>query len=462
MIDRLRRALAQPVDGAWLAGFRVLFGVTMCASMLRFIGYGWIDGFFVRPRFHFTYWVFSWIEPLPGPLMHALFWLLAAAALCIALGLYFRVAAWAFVVGFTYLQLIDVTTYLNHYYLASLLGGLLALSPAHRLASLDTWREPGLRRDQVPRLWLWLLRFQVGVVYTYAGLAKAHQDWLIDAQPLRVWLAARSDLPLIGPLFTLDWAPHAFSWAGFLFDSLVVWFLLWRRSRPFAFLAVVVFHVLTRVLFPIGMFPVIMILAALVFFSPSWPRVLLGRVRPRKPDPARQPRPVAERASMRTPRALSTFAVAAALGYCLVQLVWPLRCFAYGGDVRWHEQGMRFSWRVMVREKNGSVTFHVRQKRTGRVWQVSPHRYLTRLQEREMATQPDLILQFAHFLRDDFERRGLGPVAVTVDAQASLNGRRMKPLIDPQVDLAQLEDGLWPASYILPAPTERPPQIRPI
>jgi hypothetical protein len=154
--------------------------------------------------------------------------------------------------------------------------------------------------------------------------------------------------------------------------------------------------------------------------------------------------------------------VAAALAYCLVQVVWPLRCFAYGGDVRWHEQGMRFSWRVMVREKNGSVTFHVRQKRSGRVWQVSPHRYLTRLQEREMSSQPDLILQFAHFLRDDFERRGLGPVAVTVDAQASLNGRRMKPLIDPQVDLAQLEDGLWPASYILPAPTERPPQIRPI
>jgi vitamin K-dependent gamma-carboxylase len=451
MIERWRGALAQPVDGAWLAAFRVLYGLTMCASMLRFIAYGWIDGFFVRPRFHFTYWVFSWVEPVPGPLMHALFWLLALAALCIALGLYFRAATWVFVLGFSYLQLIDVTTYLNHYYLASLLGGLLALSPAQRLASLDVWRRPSTRCEQVPRLWLWLLRFQVGVVYTYAGLAKANHDWLIDAQPLRVWLAARTDLPLIGRLFTLDWAPLAFSWAGFLFDSTVVWFLLWRRSRPFAYAAVVVFHVLTRVLFPIGMFPVIMTLSALVFFSPSWPRRLL-RWHAQAPGAA----PVREQ------RAASGVMLAALLVYCLVQVVWPLRCFAYGGDVRWHEQGMRFSWRVMVREKNGSVTFHVRQRRTGRVWQVSPHRYLTRLQEREMASQPDLILQFAHFLRDDFERRGLGPVAVTVDAQASLNGRRMQRLIDPAADLAALEDGLWPARYILPAPTERPPQIRPI
>jgi vitamin K-dependent gamma-carboxylase len=455
MIERWRSALAQPVDGAWLAAFRVLYGAAMCVSMLRFIGYGWIDGFFVRPRFHFTYWVFSWVEPLPAPYMHALFWLLALAALCIALGLFFRFWAWAFVLGFTYLQLIDVTTYLNHYYLASLLGGLLALSPAQRIASLDARMRPALRARQVPRLWLWLLRFQVGVVYTYAGLAKAHHDWLVDAQPLRVWLAARTDLPLLGPLFTLEWAPLALSWAGFLFDSTVVWFLLWRRSRPYAFAAVIVFHALTRILFPIGMFPVIMVLSALVFFSPSWPRSLL-RVLGRASAGGDTPQPAAQ------PRPLHAGWLVAAAVYCALQVAWPLRCFAYGGDVRWHEQGMRFSWRVMVREKNGSVTFHVRQKRTGRVWQVSPHRYLTRLQEREMATQPDLILQFAHFLRDDFERRGLGPVAVTVDAQASLNGRRMKRLIDPQADLASLEDGLWPAHYILPAPTERPPQIRPI
>jgi hypothetical protein len=143
-------------------------------------------------------------------------------------------------------------------------------------------------------------------------------------------------------------------------------------------------------------------------------------------------------------------------------LLVPLRFLAYGGNVRWHEQGMRFSWRVMIREKNGSVTYVVRSKTTGRVWHVSPARYLTDIQEREMSGQPDLILELAHHVRDDFERRGLGPVEVRVDALVSLNGRRLAPLIDPTVDLSTVKDGIGRASWILPAPEGPPPRLRPI
>src|SRR5690606_12439915 len=109
--------------------------------------------------------------------------------------------------------------------------------------------------------------------------------------------------------------------------------------------------------------------------------------------------------------------------YCTWQVLMPLRFLAYGGDVRWHEQGMRFSWRVMVREKNGSVTFHVRDPRTEREFTVAPRAYLTRLQEREMSGQPDLILQLAHRISDDFSKRLGGPVEVRAEALVSLNGR---------------------------------------
>src|SRR5690606_24591775 len=155
-------------------------------------------------------------------------------------------------------------------------------------------------------------------------------------------------------------------------------------------------------------------------------------------------------------------AIALGLAYAAFQVALPLRFVLYGGNVRWHEQGMRFSWRVMVREKNGSITFFVRQQRTGRVWHVSPRSYLTPIQEREMAGQPDLILQLAHHVREDFERKGLGPVEVRAEALVSLNGRRLAPLIDPNVDLTAVQDGLGKASWILPAPSQRPPHIRPI
>ena len=150
------------------------------------------------------------------------------------------------------------------------------------------------------------------------------------------------------------------------------------------------------------------------------------------------------------------------LAYCALHIAVPLRHLGYPGSVLWHEQGMRWSWRVMVREKNGSVTFHVRDRRSGREWQVSPRRYLTRQQEQELSGQPDLILQLAHHVREEFTRRVGGPVEVRVDALVSLNGRRARPLIDPNVDLGAVLDGLLPAAWITAAPAEPPPRIHPI
>ena len=43
------------------------------------------------------------------------------------------------------------------------------------------------------------------------------------------------------------------------------------RVRLPAYAAAVVFHVATWLLFNIGMFPWIMVVSALVFFTPDWP-----------------------------------------------------------------------------------------------------------------------------------------------------------------------------------------------
>ena len=465
MIERVRAlstTLRSPVDSAWLAGFRALFGLTLLISTLRFLAYGWVDQLFVAPQFHFKYWGFSWVKVPAAGELHALFWLLAALCLLVCVGLFFRLAALGLFVTFSYLQLLDVTVYLNHYYLASLLSLLLLCSPAGQTYSLDAKLWPRSARSTVPTVWLYLFRFQVAVVYTFAGLHKAHGDWLLHAEPLRIWLLSRADTPLIGPIVAHDWAAPVMSWAGFLFDTSIPWLLMLRRVRPFAYSAVIGFHCVTGLLFPIGMFPVIMVLSALVFFSPSWPKKLWARLpaRFRARFAARNAPPIVPQMAPSAGRYRLWFALGAA--YCLFQVVFPLRFLAYGGSVRWHEQGMRFSWRVMIREKNGSITFVVRAPRAGRTFYVAPHQYLTRLQEREMSSQPDLILQLAHRIRDDYAGKGLGPVEVRADTWVSLNGRPIHRLIDPNVDLARIEDGIGKADWILPEPNEPPPRLHAI
>lgn len=446
---RLWSRLFDPVDAAWLVALRVLFGLLISVSMLRFLAYGWVDRFFVQPRFHFKYWGFGWVEPLSASAMHSLFWALAGLALMVAAGALYRISALLLAAGLSYVQLIDVTTYLNHYYLAALLAWLLAVCPAHRSWSIDAWLWRARRSDTVARGVLYLFRFQIGVVYVCAGLAKLQSDWLMHAQPLRIWLGSSVDLPVLGELWRWSWVPLAMSWAGFLFDSTIVLWLSLRRTRPYAYALLLVFHALTRVLFPIGMFPVIMSCAALVFFSPGWPRALLARLGVHVP----LVRAGAARA------AGARFGLGLGLVYCAAQLLLPLRFLAYGGDVLWHEQGMRFSWRVMVRAKGGDVTFVVRE-RDGRTFHVSPRTYLTDLQESEMSSQPDLILQLAQHIARDLEQRGRGPVAVYADARVALNGRRSQPLIDPNVDLTRVRDGLAPAHWVLPAPETPPPHTR--
>jgi vitamin K-dependent gamma-carboxylase len=464
-VSSLVARLLEPVDVAWLAAFRVLYGVALAVSLWRFIANGWVQRFFVEPAFHFKYWGFEWVEALSGPAMTWLFPALIALSLAVAAGFAFRFTAPAFALGLTYVQLIDVSTYLNHYYLAALLGWLLALSPAHRAWSIDAWLGARFRRcaprnrpPAMTRAWLYLFRFQVGVVYVFAGLAKAQPDWLLHAQPLRIWLGANTELPVVGPLFALPGVPLAMAWCGFFFDTTITGFLLSRRTRSWAFSALIVFHALTRLLFPIGMFPVIMTIGALSFFSPSWPRQWLARFGVRRAGA----RVVPEFAGVSSPGFVHRAGLALAALVVAVELALPLRSLAYGGNVLWHEHGMRFSWRVMLRAKGGATTFIVKDPATGRVAHVSPGVYLTGLQESEMTSQPDLVVQLARHIHDDLARHGHGSVAVHAASRVSLNGRKSAPFIDPTVDLARVERSLDLRRIVLPAPSEAPPHTRPV
>ncbi|MGM0555389.1 MAG: HTTM domain-containing protein [Myxococcota bacterium] len=458
-LTRIRQRATDKVDISSLAAFRVLFGLMMLVGTVRFMAYGWVDQFFVQPDFFFHYWGFEWISPLAGPWMHGVFIAVAVLSFMVAVGLFYRPAIIGFFVLFSYIELIDVANYLNHYYLVSLIALLLCFLPANAAWSVDAYLRPRIRRAKTAAYHVWLLRFQVGVVYFYAGVAKVGSDWLLHGQPLNIWLSSRVDTPLIGAFLDLWWIALAMGWAGMLHDLLMPFLLSWRKSRPVAYAVLVVFHVATGYFFRIGMFPVIMMVSATIFFAPDWPkRWVPERFWPKSQDPE----PSARGWERGRGGLLQKLALAVALLYCVLQLVMPLRFVAYPGNVLWHEQGMRWSWKVMVRKKNGAVTYRVKVPERQKEYYVSPSRYLTSHQEREMSGQPDLILQLAHHIGEEFRERGHDQVEVRVDAIVSLNARSPRPMIDPNVDLLAVDDGIDRADWILPGPDEPPPHLQPL
>ena len=132
-------------------------------------------------------------------------------------------------------------------------------------------------------------------------------------------------------------------------------------------------------------------------------------------------------------------------------MIVPLRHWAYPGDVRFNEEGYRFAWRVMLTEKTGHAQFRVTDPATGEKWLAFPEDYLTPLQAERMAYQPDMILETAHFIADDYRQQGRD-VEVRVDVFVTFNGRPAVRFIDPHIDLARIAPGLAPKPWILPAP----------
>ena len=113
----------------------------------------------------------------------------------------------------------------------------------------------------------------------------------------------------------------------------------------------------------------------------------------------------------------------------------------------WTEQGYRFSWRVMLIEKAGTA-FLCYHPETGNRGEVNNCDFLTPNQEKMMATQPDLILQYAHIIKE-VESRGLKDPIINAEVYVTLNGSRSKLFIDPEVDLTTLQDNFKPKEWIL-------------
>lgn len=438
MIERVHRFLNAKVSAAPIISFRLIFGALMVFSAARFMWLGWIEDHYLDPVFHFKYWGFEWVAPLSREALYAVHFLmiLSAAGIMFLHGAAYRLAAVLLFLTFTYTELIDLTYYLNHYYFVSLVCLLLIFMPARISPFFD------LEGQQVKRSATFVLKAQVAILYVYAGLAKINYDWLIEALPLKIWVPANDKLPLIGPVFTWEATPYLFSWFGMLYDTFIVFFLLYRPTRLWAYATVVVFHALTGLMFQIGVFPLVMMGMALLFFSDEWhAKFVRLLIRPKAP------KPLAARPQLRG-KALNY----ALIAYLSFQLLFPWRYLLYPGNLFWTEEGYRFSWRVMLMEKAGTATFYVKDTQTGREGIVDNREFLNPHQEKQMAMQPDMILQFAHFLGQHYAAQGVYQPEVRAEVYVTLNARPSRLLIDPQRDLMKEKDSFRPKDWIIPYP----------
>ena len=469
----------RPVDISVLVLFRIVFGVLGFADVLGTILHKETRDNLTH-EFQFKYYGFEWIQAMPEWLILIFMAAMCTLAILIALGLHYRIATILFALGFTYFNFTEVTQYLNHGYLFCWLSWVMCFMPANRCASFDVQRKPEIYSDTTAQWHIWLFALLMGIVYFYGGLAKINADWL-RAQPLLTWLEYKRKFWLIGPIISQDWVAWAMSYGGLALDLLAVPLLLFRRTRPVVFVFILLFHFINTLIFQIGIFPTLSIALTLFFFPPDLPRRLFYRfceIFPRigakvkgffassdiskTSDESRSnhenspciskmqgefslhdeytpPSPKKQKITI----AMLTLVVA-------FHLLMPFRHHLIPGNVAWTEEGHRYSWRMMLRGKTSSGYLLIKDIKTGKETKEYGTKHLTKRQRRKMRTNPELILQYAHFLRDKAKEEGR-EIEIYAHIKAGLNGRKRQAYTDSTVNLAKEEYPFFGhAAWILP------------
>lgn len=447
MVFSITKYINKYSEASTLAFFRLAFGFMMVLSLVRFVSYGWIDKFYIQPLFHFTYYGFEWIKPL-GNYTYLLFFLSGMAALFVAIGYKYKLSIITFFLSFTYIEFMDKTTYLNHYYFITVVSFIMIFLPANAYFSIDAYRNPRIAFQKIPSWTIDILKMLLSIVYFYAGLAKLNSDWLFEAMPLKIWLPNNSNLSIIGSLLNENWVHYAFSWTGMIYDLSIPFLLLYKRTRLFGFVLVVVFHVLTKILFPIGVFPYIMIVSSLLFFDADFHKKCLQIVSKSFTFSIA----IFENGKEKIQNFNGIYKTKIALLTCFIafQLLFPFRYLLYPDELFWTEEGFRFSWRVMLMEKAGYAQFMVTDAKTKEKIMVNNSHFLTTFQEKQMSFQPDFILEYAHFLHDYYQKQGIQDPEVRVESYVALNGRLSQKYINPKINLAKENETFHHKTWILP------------
>ena len=441
--EKITYKILQPTDVASLVLFRVGFGLIMFWEISRYFYYGWVEDIYSKPQFHFQYQWFQWIGPLPGDGMYIVFGGLGFLALMISLGLYYRTSSILFFLGYSYVFLIDQAAYNNHFYLICLLSFILALAPLQNSYSLDALRGSVSHAEKLPALWLWLIRFHIGVVYIYGGIAKFDPDWLGGLATKELMLIANRGT-VLEDIIEYAWVPYIYGWVGMLFDLLIPFLMLWKPVRKWAFLAAVLFHINNYFVFPIGIFPVLSLVLTLMFFDADFPKKLAPKrlcnwisfyyFKQLSKSEKNQSEGGGLDSKTRIPGILLLF-----IGlYSVVHIVLPFRHLLYPGVTNWHEEGHYFAWRMMLRQKITRIQFNVTHPKTGEQRYADPGDYLNSSQFKVFAGNPGMILLFAHHLDQLVQSNaGFDPI-ITAKIDVSLNGRQFKKLVDPNLDLSKI------------------------
>jgi len=436
-LKKLKEFLSLPTDTSSLVFLRITFGVLMLWELSRYFSKNWIEDLYIKQDFHFKYEWFTWVSSIPGNGMYFIFVIMMICSIFVTLGLFYRISISLFFLLYTYVFLIDQAYYNNHFYLICIFSFLMIFTPLHHSWSLDCYRGAIEHKKKLPAIWLWLMRFPMTMVYVYGAIAKIESDWL-SGKATRELLGRANAGTFLEPLMNLQWTPVFYAWSGMLFDLLVPFAVLWKKTRIPAFTAAILFHTNNFIVFPIGVFPLLSLALTAIYFNPDFPKKLIPNwLKNNMYQLYRVPNHGVMNKNKNN-MWLQKWLIGFLSLFIFFQLILPFRHHLYPGETKWHQVGHYFSWRMMLRQKLVEIRYDVIHPDTGEKRYAPLDDYLNASQIRSFIGNPGMNLQFAQHLRKLVLRHGGFDPIINAHILVSLNGRKSQILVDEKLDLGKL------------------------
>ena len=106
----------------------------------------------------------------------------------------------------------------------------------------------------------------------------------------------------------------------------------------------------------------------------------------------------------------------------------------------------------MLVQKNVQMLFEVKNPETGEIRYAPPEDYLNIPQKFKLARNPDMILQFSHYIRDLVMKNAGFTPEILVTIKVGINGREYRDFLKPDIDLAKVKP--FSPAYIWALPFE--------
>ncbi|KAG5678096.1 hypothetical protein PVAND_007798 [Polypedilum vanderplanki] len=461
------------VDGSSLGICRMLFGIMMLLDITEERGGSDLDlrwGEIKDCRFP----LFSFIKAFSLAKMGLIYFLMWLGCIGIILGYKFKSSCLAFVITYWYIFLLDKSSWNNHSYLYGLVAFIFLFTDAHHFCSIDSWSYK-LNSTSVPFWNYFLLKFQFFILYFIAGLKKFSFEWLNGYSMTNLshhWIFSPFRL-LLGAELTNLFIIH---WFATLFDTSIVFFLIYKKSRRIATFFAIAFHLMNSRLFNIGMFPFVCVVQLPLFYEHNWPRTLWRKLKCsscRPTDERNEKRVVLERTlsfsndtkkmeevefrSKKRCTLKEKFTTLLILIYCCLQLLLPYSHSLTKGYSNWrHLYG--YSWDMMMSEWSTMlVSVRIVDNGNNKQHFMEP---LAFSDSYRWTQYPDMTYQYAqcinqNLIRDFYENPNTllssDNFSIYFDIWSSLNGRFQQRVYNPTVDLVRSE---WhpfvEPSFILP------------